>query len=214
MNSRKLVIASCIVAVVLFLVILGGSWSNTSAQQFSVPTRQPPKATALPGDLSGQFGEGQCIFGALEMDKKLDLFYLRSPEVLKDIRWGGADNAIRSACQSGTEVVCVVPVRYLPQRGALNYYREGMEVRQYVKGKIDPAESCAPKDVYFDLSGYERYMYDNYNDRFGFYLYNPDNRTWETCPDVTFDAKVGDYGRLTCSTTKWGYFALGWPAKK
>ena len=216
MNNRKPLVAAFIVAVLLFLVILGGNWSDTFAQTVpTIPTHKPPgkTRTPTPGDLGGEYGEGKCFRGALKTDKELDLFVPRSHHVSADSRWGGVLNPIRSACQDGIEAVCVVPVRYLPKRGTLNYYREGMEVRQYVKGKLEPAESCAPKEVYFDLSGYERYMYDNYNDRFGFYIYNPENKAWEICPDVTFDEEVGAYGRLTCSTTKWGFFTLGWPAK-
>ncbi|HMN59429.1 MAG TPA: hypothetical protein PJ988_03655 [Anaerolinea sp.] len=212
MNQRKVMVVGIIVFIIFALGLLGGNWSQTSAQ-FSVPTERP-KPTQLPGDLAGQFPQVECIFGPLAPDKALDLFIMRFPETTSTLRWGGANNAVGSACQEATEIYCAVPVRYLPQRGQLNYYRQGAEVRQYVKGKLDSTESCAPKDVYFDLSGYERYMYDNYNDRFGFYIYNPDNRTWEACPKVTFDEKVGNYGRITCSTTKWGFFALGWPPKE
>ncbi len=212
MSNRKPLVTTLIVGVMLVLVVLGGVWSSTSAQN-TVPTHRPPTPTPLPGDLTGQFGEGTCLRGKLATDKELDLFFMRYPQKFLDVRWGGVQNPAGSACQEAVEMICTIPVRFLPQRGQLNYYREGLEVRQFVKGKLDETESCAPKAVYFELTGYERYMYDHNNDRIGFFIYNPENKTWESCPDLTFDADAGDHGRLVCNTTQWGFFALGWPAK-
>jgi hypothetical protein len=180
MNNRKPFVAALIVAVLLFLVILGGNWSDTFAQTVpTIPTHKPPHdktRTPNPGDLGGEYGEGKCIRGALKMDKELDLFVPRSHHVSQDTRWGGVVNPIRSACQDGIEAVCVVPVRYLPKRGTLNYYREGMEVRQYVKGKLE-GRSCTPK-VY--LTDDYNAICDSYNDRWVLYL-QPRKQAWETC---------------------------------
>ncbi len=211
MNRRKMLVMGMITAAFLVLAVFGGVWSQTYAK-ITLPTEEPK--TTEPGDITEQFPNVDCIHGALAPDQAMDLFVMRFPNSISPLRWGGVNNASGSACQAATELYCVIPVRYLPQRAQLNYYRQGAEVRQYVKGKIDPAESCAAKDLYFDLNAYERYMYDNYNDRFGFYLYNPDNRTWEACPNVTFDDGVGNHGRISCSTTKWGFYALGWQPKK
>ena len=212
MNNRKPFVAALIVAVLLFLVILGGNWDNAFAQTVpTIPTHKPPHdktRTPNPGDLGGEYGEGKCIRGALKM-KTIRLicpaFSSRQPGHPLGRR--GQPNSL--GLPGSIEAVCVVPVRYLPKRGTLNYYREGMEVRQYVKGKLEPAKSCTPKEVYFDLSGYERYMYDNYNDRFGFYIYSPENKAWETCPDVTFDEEVGAYGPPDLQHHQMGFLRPG-----
>jgi hypothetical protein len=214
MNQRKMLVVGIIAIAILMMAVFGGVWSQSYAQ-ITVPTEDPHNdRTPTPGDHGGQLPGVDCVYGQLAPDSELNLVVKRFPRTTSPLQWGGVINPSGSACQEATELFCVVPVRYLPKRGQLNYFRQGAEVRQYVKGKLDPAESCAAKDVYFDLSGYERYMYDNYKERFGLYLYNPDNRTWEACPDVTFDETVGNHGRITCSTTKWGFFALGWPPKE
>jgi hypothetical protein len=124
--------------------------------------------------------------------------------------WGGGFNPVGSACQEAHEVVCQVAVRYLPNRGQLNFYRKGIEIRQYVSGKEDRTDSCSPKSVYFDLSGYERFMYEHFQARMVFYRYNPGSLIWEPCENVSLDIKTGKYGRLSCNTTQWGFYALGW----
>ena len=140
MDKRKMVVVGIIAIAIMILAVFGGVWSQSYAQN-TVPTEKPTKeATKVPGDLTSQFPGVECIHGPLAPDKALDLFVLRYPDYNSTDRWGGADNASGSACQEATEMYCVVPVRYLPKRNQLNYYRQGAEVRQYVKGKVDPTE--------------------------------------------------------------------------
>ena len=218
MKMKSKVLAILLIPGVVFLLsILPGSWTGTYAQTTipTVPTARPhQKHDDVKPTRTIQLGELECLNGTLARSKPLQLFFFKSRSTISADRWGGVLNPKGSACQVATETVCMVPVNLLPGREQLNYYRQGLEVRQYKQGEIDPTESCAPKQVYFDLTRYERFMFDNYSERFFLFTYNPDQRVWETCPDITLDEKQGEFGRLICSTTKWGYFALGWPAKK
>lgn len=205
-------------SVVLFLTILtlsfiGGGWNQSFAQGTipTVPTEKPPVHPPGGGE---ELPKVTCIGGRIAPDKELDLFVVRNPRVKDSPRWGGVLFPTDSACEPADAIYCIIPVRYLPKRSSMFYYRQGVEVYQRVKGEIRTEDSCAPKLVYFDLTRYERFMYDKFNDRFGFYMYNPDTSKWELCPEVVFDKEAGEFGRLTCRTVKWGYFALGWPAKK
>lgn len=214
MSPKKWVIFGIVVVLFLGLAIAGGIWSPAAAQ--TVPPEEQPTKTPSPytgGPIA--LPPGSCVFGPLHPEKTLDLFILAYPPDDKVTRWGGDFNDVASACKEETEYVCRIPVPLLPQRQQLNFYSEGLETRAIFKGEIDPADSCKNKQVYFDLTGYERYMYDKYTKegKFGFYWFNKDNKTWEECKDLTFEKEKGNYGRLSCNTVKWGYFALGFPAK-
>lgn len=210
MNKIRAIVGVSFFICILVLSLLGGAWNQTYAQS-TVPTEPP---TPVPGDLPEPYEDVKCIGGTIDSGKELDLFIPRFPNTKSEARWGGVLNPVGSACQEAYEVYCVIPVRYLPKRSSMFYYRQGVQIYQRVNGKIDATESCAPKQVYFELSRYERFMYDHFNERFGFYIFNDETKKWETCPEVVFDEDVGLHGRLTCRTLEWGYFAIGWPAKK
>jgi hypothetical protein len=220
MNRRKPVISIFLLAVVAVLSIFGGSWSRSNAGT-TVPTQGPASsggetalATKIPGDLAGRFDRVECMSAFLGPETHLDQFFLLQPGTSSLLVWGGVDNAPGTACLESTQTVCGIPVRFLPKREQLYFYRQGIEVLQFVDGSQNDSDSCGPKEVYFVLTRYERFMYDHHPEKFGLYAYNPGSRTWEVCPRVRMDLNSGDYGRITCSTNRWGYFALGWPAKK
>lgn len=225
MNIQRSILAGFIFTVILALGLLGGVWSHTFAQGTgptiptvpTVPTVSPapqPTATKMPGDLPEPFPKITCIGASISPAKEVDLFELRFPNTRSTARWGGVLNSSGSACQEAYEVYCIVPVRYLPERAQLHYYRQGVQVFQKIDGKVDSTPSCSPKLIYFDLSAYERFMYDHFKDRFGFFNYNPETHTWDACPEVIFDKEAGLHGRLSCRTINWGFFAIGWQAKK
>ncbi len=210
--KTRLLISACISTVVLVLVLLGGNWAAASAQ-FTIPTAQPrrPESTPKP---SSPLGESECLSGTLGKAKPLHLFFFFSRASASPARWGGVINPKGSACQAAKERFCRVPVNYLPQREQLNFYRQGAELRQYRSGVIDSSDSCAPKQLYFDLTAYERRVFDTEPEKITIFTYDPLDHAWEPCPDLSFDEKQGDHGRLSCNTSGWGYFALAWEAKK
>lgn len=212
MSGKKSIVMLLILFILITFGLIANVWDYSYAQTdgTTIPTSPPggpmPSATPVPND----GGESVCISGTIAKDKQLDLNITQLIQKKYPASWGGGFNPVGSACQQAREVVCQVAVRYLPNRGQLNFYRKGIEIRQYVGGKEDLTDSCAQKSVYFDLSGYERFMYEHFMARVGFYWYNPDTMIWETCPNISLDIKTGKYGRLSCDTTKWGFFALGW----
>jgi hypothetical protein len=212
MNVRKFWAMAGIAVVMVALAALGGGWSRTYAG-YTVATVAPPaEKTALPGDLAGRFQDVECYYDTLSGKNDSDLYILRYPQTQSTTRWGGVIAPAAAACQPAIEMVCGAPVRYVPQRGQLNFYRAAIELRQYVQGSIDSSAACGSMQVYFDLTAYERYMHDTFPERFGLYAYNADQRAWEPCADVSFDQDAGEHGRISCTTTQWGFFALGWPA--
>ncbi len=219
MYRRKLVLSILLLSIVAVMSVFGGSWSPTNAGT-TVPTQAPAghgssgEPRKVPGDLAGRFEQVECLSDFLGPETHLDLQFPLFPGTRSLQVWGGVDNAPGTSCQDATETVCAIPVRYLPKREQLYFYRQGIQVVQYVDGSQDPADSCGPKEVYFDLTRYERGVYDSHPESFGFYAFNLAKQSWELCPRVRMDKSAGDYGRITCSTAQWGYFALGWPAHK
>lgn len=209
MNRKKMMVAMLLAAGLFALAVLGGKWSSSYAQT-TIPTDQPgPKVTQTPG-----LPDATCVYGTIDPKKELDLYLLLYPDTRFTERWGGVMNPVGSAAKEETEVICKVPPHLLPHREKLYFYSWGLEVRAYDKGHLDAGSAAAPMGVYFDLTSYERFLYEHLNSTFGFYMYNPANQAWETCPKVTFDEKQGTNGRLSCQSTQWGFYALGWQSGK
>jgi len=211
------------VIAILAIGILFGVFWGLSAPQISsaqtVPTLAPttvappppPEPTPTP---KGKGAPLYCVKAPLSKEMEVTLSLLRFPEKSSKEIWGGVINPPGTACEDAVEVICKVPVRYLPGRSQLNYWREGLEVRQYVKGIVDDTQSCRQKQVYFELTWYERWIHDNMPERFGVFWYNPEKKEWQPCEDLTFEPKEGKYGKVFCSTLDWGYFTLGWKPPK
>lgn len=201
-----------IFALLALFVVLGvflglNSPQYTSAQ--TVPTLIPPEEEVTPTPKSKGIAL-YCVKAPLSKEVQVELNLLRFPEKSSKDIWGGVINPPGTACTDAVELLCKVPVRYLPKRSQLNYLREALEVRQYVKGVLDDTQSCRPKQVYFELTWYERWIHDNMPERFGIYWYNAEKKEWQSCEDVSFEPDKGNYGRVSCSTLEWGYFTLGW----
>lgn len=202
---------------VLVSIFLGLATPDLSSAQ-TVPTMAPTTVVPPPEEpVPTPKSKGAplyCVKAPLSKEVEVELSLLRFPETRNKDIWGGVINPPGTACDEAVEIVCKIPVRYLPQRSQLNYWREALEVRQYVKGVVDDSQSCRPKKVYFELTWYERWVHDKMPERFGFFWFNPNKKEWQSCEDVSFEPEVGKYGRISCSTLEWGYFTLGWKPPK
>ena len=215
--KSKTIWASLLIGMILLLALLGQGWNaqNASVQAKTVPTipqdTPPPDGKPYPTEESAGTGPS-CIFGKIEPPSKLDLIV----PLRKDNRlvWGSVDNPPKSACSEATEMVCTIPVELLPGREQLFYHREGLLTRQYIKGVMDNTPSCADKGVFFNLKKFEREYYDKDKALVNIFWYNPTTRLWEACEGTKLDTDTQPYGRLSCPTKEWGYFALGYPAAK
>lgn len=217
MGRRKWVLTAITIFLLAFLVALAGEWSPTSAYLIVSPESDPSGGetaglASAPGDQPGRFPRVECLSAPLGPTTHLDQHFMLYPYSDSQLVWGGVENAPGVSCQDATEMVCAIPERFLPMHEQLNFYRPGIEVLQFIQGSQDDSDSCGSKDVYFDLTRYERSMYANHADQFGFYHINFDGQAWELCPRVRLDENAGEYGRIICSTTRWGYYVLGWPA--
>jgi hypothetical protein len=223
LGRKQFIALAGIGGALLLLGLLGGRWSSTQAYM-TVPTESAPTAasgggskspegTALPGDLAGRFSDVECTAQEITPKEDFVLDFLYYPETKSLKLWGGVSGEVGAACQEARLSLCGVPVRYAPKRSTLNFYRPVMQVSQYVEGTKDVSPACGSLDVYFDLTQFERFMYDHYPEQFGFYQYDPSAGAWKACSRMRLDNSLSDNGRLTCSTTGWGYFALGWPAQ-
>ncbi|MBN2503166.1 MAG: hypothetical protein JXB38_20480 [Anaerolineales bacterium] len=127
--------------------------------------------------------------------------------------WAGVDTSGSAVCEQAVEQLCKIPVNQLPHREQLYFYRMGMEASQFIKGRLDDTAACAPRQVYFELTRYERFMLDNYPEQVGIFHYDPETKTW-TEVSSTLDEELGNYGRLVGDSDAWGFYALGWPSGK
>ena len=212
MQLKKYSIVFVIIALVFAFAALGGLWSQSSAQT-TIPTEAPP--TARPGE-GGPAEPGDkpdyCVSGPLKPGTELDL-YLPIEKNLPDLVWAGVDTYGSSSCEQAIKQLCKIPVNQLPKREQLFFYRMGMEARQFINGRLDDTPACGPRQVYFELTRYERLMLDDYPDKVGIFHYNPETKTWTEVAS-TLDEKFGDHGRLVGESDAWGYYALGWPSGK
>jgi hypothetical protein len=122
--------------------------------------------------------------------------------------WGGVNASAALNANNAELRVYQVPVRYMPGRAQLVFFRAGMEIQQYSNGGLIVSPPPLPLNVYFDLVRAERATFDKSEDAISIYWFNPTTKGWETCPDVVLDASIGSFGRLTCKSSQWGYYAL------
>jgi len=210
MKLNKLTLVFGIVALILAFSALGGIWSRSSAQ-ITIPTEPTP--TPRPG--VGRPGEpgvepNYCVYGVLKPGQDLDL-YLPVKQNMPKVVWAGIDTPGSASCEQAVERLCMIPVSQLPHRDQLYYYRMAMEARQFIKGRIDHTPACGSREVYFELTRYERFMLDNYPDQVGIFHYDPETKAWVKV-ESSLDEEVGDYGRLVVNSDVWGLYAMGWPA--
>lgn len=200
-----------LLGIILSLALVGQDWalSDSTAQAGTVPTVPTiPEADETVKPVVQQTTVLTCTYGSL--DPKAEKTHLVP---YSQNRMAGIVNPVGSACTVATEEVCVLPVYLAPARAQLIYHREISRIWQVVSGAYNSTVSCAAKDVFYDLDRAERLIYDADQTRMGIYWYNPSQKAWELCPS-TFDPAEGKYGRLSCSTTEWGYFALAAPSGK
>lgn len=227
MGKYRIIFSIGLFLIIFILCFLGRGWNQSYAQGI-IPTVAPAPVTpapktndnnevnkpTAPAATTNQKPGVKCVGGQVIVKKESDYFLPRSDNPNNEQRWGGILIPAESACEESSVVFCSLPVNYLPERSTMYFYRHGVEVFRRVDGEISNKDSCAPKLVYFDLNGYERFMYDHFKDQFNFYTFDTKRNKWVTCPEIVFDKDAGTNGRLMCRTLKWGYFMIGWPSGK
>jgi hypothetical protein len=184
-------------AVVLALSLMGASWSTSYAKVTVPPTKKEEKEPA-------PYVEPEILESAsVAVDPASS-----SEAALLD--WAGVMYAQGAACKAGFVGVTKIPVQYLPERGQLWYYTQGMRVSFYDKGVPSNEPACGDVSVYFMLNAYQRFMMDNFPDLIKIYHFDSAAKTWTAC-DSTFEKDNGAHGRLVCTSRNLGFYALGWP---
>ena len=233
MNRKKVVFSTFVISLLLALAAIGGSWGPTLAQ--TVPTARPsrtptspsnpgpgehPTSTPInnpnpgnpdpvtppPGALSTAAPSPENgIYTSTGIIKdgagQVALSYLKSA-------WGGA---VFSECRrpsSALAILSLLQVETSPRQEQMNFSRQIVEVSLFTNFRFTSGEVCK-YEVTFDLSGYERYLYNNYSGKFGPYWYNPQQDQWEACPSTRLEESQGQFGQLICETTQTGRFSLG-----
>jgi hypothetical protein len=135
-------------------------------------------------------------------------------------------------CNSGYILTGLIPNdQNLPQSKQITFYRPLLQTLLMIKAKAIQEPTCGQyasllKMIgndqyfqatntlyrpYFDLTGHERFLYDNMKGQVLIYWYNEGAQTWDACTNLSLDTNQGPYGRLPCETAKIGLFALGAP---
>jgi hypothetical protein len=171
----------------------------------------PAAAHDIPEEDTPTDSQATCEYGKMDPEKELDVNVGLFPG--SRAIFGGVITPTGSANAKGVEMVCKVPADLIASRYKFRFQRSAIEVRQYIQSQVSNTDSNSPKTIYFDLTPNERVGYEKVKDNFNVYWYDPENYNWVACPDTKFDEKASANGRISCSSSKWGFFAVGWPVK-
>lgn len=204
----KFLNGTLIIVALIVLSALGGVWGKGLAQG-TIPTETIPTET-IPTEPKPDEGGGvktptpdpmiEVIGQIPGSGGKIDL-------VTKGTVSASVELPACSLYTTADVKLYLLPMDKVPKRSQLIFHRKVLQFVAYSNSK--PLEELCPFKVHFYLTGYERFVYDNYPSLIAMFQYNPADKAWQECTNVTFDPDQGKYGRLTCETTKPGFFALG-----
>jgi hypothetical protein len=205
MTQKKYLILIVVVCA-LVLSLLGGNWSIGLAKPH-------PSVATIPNDRSGNdkdpekkpvYREILCKYAPIGPVKSGVITY----QSLGESNFPAAIVPV-----DGSASICVIPVEFAPYRWLMWYYQDTLLVGFSSSGVPEKNPPSGPFQVYFDLSPYQRSVFNTSPDKIGIYFFDVATHTWVNC-NATLDAAAGANGRLVCSGSNWGYYSLAQPAPK